>query len=277
MNQASKEQIQISECRDQSKLEAFLRRNTAWHLYALADLDEPFWPDTRWFVATVHGEIQGAVILIGALSAPILYGICEPNDSFVRAIIKSIEVLLPHRFFAHVGLGVLCDLHQWDFCSEGAAVKMVLSNAAKCSATVLKSTETEADYEVLKEFYDLWAYGEDNESRFFEAYMPKMSPYRVLRQGGRIISAAGVHVASKKYQVAALGNIATSPEMRGRGYGTMVTSALVHDLKPHFADIGLNVLEANGTARHCYEKLGFVTRLRYEEGLVTRRNTPNPQ
>lgn len=261
--------MKIAECRDQKKLESFLRQNTAWHLYALADLDAPFWETTRWFVAEDRGEVQGAVVLVGILDSPILYAICAPNDPITRSIVTSIDAELPAQFFAHVGLGVFEGFHGIEFQSEGVGIKMLRNKVVEHTPHYVSERET--SFKHLKDFYDNHAYGQDNESRFFEPYMLQMSPYRVIKENGKIVSAAGVHVASRRYSVASLGNVATTPDLRGKGMASAAVFALVGDLQPQFSDIGLNVLKANTAAVRCYERLGFEASLEYEEGMVFRK------
>jgi hypothetical protein len=36
---------------DRDAIEAFLRRDVGAHVYALADLDDFFWPETVWYAA----------------------------------------------------------------------------------------------------------------------------------------------------------------------------------------------------------------------------------
>jgi len=68
---------------------------------------------------------------------------------------------------------------------------------------------------------------------------------------------AGIHVYSPKYKVAALGNICTHPDFRGKGWGRAVTAKLCKSLLQEIEYIGLNVKANNKTAISLYEKLGF--------------------
>ncbi|MHC4596471.1 MAG: GNAT family N-acetyltransferase [Planctomycetota bacterium] len=81
--------------------------------------------------------------------------------------------------------------------------------------------------------------------------------YFGIRQSGELISAAGVHVYSHRYQVATLGNIATHPKYRGKGYGTTVVAKVCKSLLCEIDHIGLNVKADNTSAIRCYERLGF--------------------
>ena len=65
-------------------------------------------------------------------------------------------------------------------------------------------------------------------------------------------------MVSHVYKVAALGNIATRPDCRGRGLATIVTARLCQELlRAGMECIGLNVRSDNRSAVACYERLGF--------------------
>ena len=95
--------------------------------------------------------------------------------------------------------------------------------------------------------------------------------YFGIRNDTMLLSIAGVHVYSKKYRVAALGNIATHPEHRGKGYGTAVTARLCRELLEHVDTIGLNVGVDNTAAIKCYKKLGFEFTAVYNEIMVVKK------
>ena len=78
-----------------------------------------------------------------------------------------------------------------------------------------------------------------------------------FNQGEELMSVAGVHVFSRRYRVAALGNIATHPQARGKGLARVVTAKLCQELRGEADHIGLNVKDDNAGAIACYERLGF--------------------
>lgn len=81
----------------------------------------------------------------------------------------------------------------------------------------------------------------------------------------KIAGISGIHVYSKEYKVAALGNITTGIEYRGKSVCTKLTSALCSDLFKTVDLIGLNVSESNVAAIRCYEKTGFKEYAGFEE------------
>ena len=91
---------------------------------------------------------------------------------------------------------------------------------------------------------------------------------------GRLVAAAGTHLVSPTYGVAAVGNVFTHPNYRCRGYGTVTIGAVVAELvRLGIRDIVLNVNQSNGDAIRIYEKLGFERYCAFLEGpAVLREN-----
>jgi predicted GNAT family acetyltransferase len=95
-----------------------------------------------------------------------------------------------------------------------------------------------------------------------------------LWEDGRLVSAAGVHVYSAAYRVAALGNIATLPARRSRGLAQRVTARLCQELlAENIALIGLNVKAGNAPALACYRRLGFTPVAEYHEWTFTAQDS----
>jgi predicted GNAT family acetyltransferase len=105
---------------------------------------------------------------------------------------------------------------------------------------------------------------------WFDKRMLATGKYHGAFLGSRLAAIAGVHVYSKKYGVAALGNITTDRELRGKGLGASITAAVCEDLLKDVAFIGLNVRADNTAAIRCYEKIGFKLDSYYDEFMVTR-------
>ena len=79
-----------------------------------------------------------------------------------------------------------------------------------------------------------------------------------IRQADQVIAVAGTHVVSESGRIAALGNVMTHPDWRGRGLASIATSAVVARLIDRgVSTIGLSVSRENAAAIRVYEKLGF--------------------
>ena len=73
-----------------------------------------------------------------------------------------------------------------------------------------------------------------------------------------LVATAGTHVWSAAEGVAAVGNVFTQPEFRGRGYATLCTAAVAREAIAAGLDtVVLNVRQDNAPAIRVYEKLGF--------------------
>lgn len=93
-----------------------------------------------------------------------------------------------------------------------------------------------------------------------------------VRTGARLVAAAGTHVVTARYGIAAVGNVYTRPEARRRGYGTAATTAVVAELLAGpIRDVVLNVAADNDEAQRVYERLGFRVHREFWEGEVRRR------
>jgi ribosomal protein S18 acetylase RimI-like enzyme len=104
---------------------------------------------------------------------------------------------------------------------------------------------------------------------WFSAAMLDNGPYVGLRdEAGELLSIAGVHVYSESYAVAALGNIVTHPELRGRGFGKRATAGLCQALLPGVKTIALNVQAENDAANKLYAGLGFQAIADYGEYML---------
>jgi ribosomal protein S18 acetylase RimI-like enzyme len=97
--------------------------------------------------------------------------------------------------------------------------------------------------------------------------------YFGIRRNGRIVAAAGTHVISRDAGLAAVGNVFTHRDHRGRGYAKAVTSAVTAELLRTCRQVVLNVRTDNPPALAAYAALGYREHVRFEERLVHRRGS----
>ena len=89
---------------------------------------------------------------------------------------------------------------------------------------------------------------------------------------GQVVAAAGTHLISPTYGLAAVGNVYTQDSRRGRGYGTATTSAVLAQLfERGIRHVFLNVAQANTIAIGIYERLGFTKSCAFLEMLAVRK------
>ena len=260
---------------DRDRIAAFLRKETPTHIYALGDLDETYWPHTTWYAAEVGNEIQAICLLFSQFQPPVLLAICERGNTAMRPLLREICPELPHRLYAHLspGLGDIVSEH-YDIESHGEHLKMYLAEQSKLEGIdVSRAVRLGVDAaDALGEFYRDTSPNAIEGGQVFDRSMLATGQYFGIWEDKRLISAAGVHVFSPRYGVAALANIATLPGFRGRGLATITAARLCNSLLEHVEHLGLNVRTDNAAAIRCYHKLGFQTVARYFECSLKRRS-----
>lgn len=269
--------MQLISLHDRGAIEAFLRRDIYLNLYEIGDLDDFFWPYTTWYGLCGEGGLRQVLliysgaeppVLVGTAPAPIAAGsIAAGSMADLLQALRLVRPLLPARVYAHLSLGGETGLAPPYRCeSHGVHHKMALTAPQRLEGVDTHSAVRlqPADLPALQALYAASYPG-----NWFDPRMLETGRYWGIWEQGRLVSVAGVHVYSPRYGVAALGNITTLPERRGRGLGAAVTAALCLDLRSHIPHIGLNVRADNAAAIACYRKLGFTVVGDYEEFMFT--------
>ena len=231
----------------------------ATHIYALADLEEPFWTPSRWYR---RGDaVVGVVSMPGGEGAAV-YAVATIDPEATLDLVVDVLPELPvgQLITAPVGLaervGALQPL-AW----HGPHLRYHLTDRSKLPARSAEIVDLGRDD--LDEVEALYA--TEPGAAFFLSHMIDDDTYVGVRRGGRLVSIAGTHVLSPTQRLAAIGAVYTHPGHRGQGLGAAVTAAVVDRLGDRVDLIGLNVSEANVAARTVYERLGFEMIWRYEE------------
>jgi GNAT superfamily N-acetyltransferase len=114
---------------------------------------------------------------------------------------------------------------------------------------------------------------------FFDAYMVEQGAFYGLYEGDDLISVAGTHLIAPTEGVAAVGNVYSRHDRRGRGLAAQVVSAVTAELLSHQPPLGvvaLNVNQSNTTARRLYQRLGYRPYCAFYEGLAEGLNQTSP-
>jgi len=259
----------LQTCIDKESLETYLRRYPRLNFYPLGDLDDFFWPDTRWYISRPAGEIDALALLYTGEDPAVLLAILNENRQQLASLLESLIPHLPDRVYAHLSPGFE-ELFSPQFSLEhhGEHYRMTLTNPAALDLidTTRVVTLGEADLPRLETLYAA-SYPEN----WFHPRLLKTGQYVGIEDHqGQILCAAGVHVYSPAYRVAALGNIATLPGHRGRGLAAAATAGLCQRLIQQVDIIGLNVRTDNPAAIRAYLKTGFETTAIYHEWMGTR-------
>jgi GNAT superfamily N-acetyltransferase len=260
--------VELNQIHDRKKLATYFQRDLPTHAYSLGDLDDLYWPKTTFYGETRGDEVSRVTLLYRGEGLPVLLAL-GTGDFFGDEYFHFLSPLLPNPFYAHFSPGVeKFFLRDYDVTHHGEHYKMSLVTPPFPEKKTRQSP-FRLTAEHLPELVDLYDHSYPDHA--FDPQMLSTGKYFGCRVGGLLVSAAGVHVYSSRYRVAALGNITTHPEYRNRGYARLITAHLCQDLIDEVDHIGLNVKVDNAPAVHLYQCLGFKISSKYGEFELKRQ------
>jgi ribosomal protein S18 acetylase RimI-like enzyme len=245
------------------EISTFLEQDRWYAAYALGDLEPGFFEQCQWFGADVQGELRSLALLFEGLDPPALFlmgesvGIALILGAVLRpaaALFICSESHLP-ALKAHYRTGEV-----------DAMLRMTLAASDFHPVNAPGVERLGPGYAgELARLYDC-AHG-----NAFGPYQLAQGIFYGIKEEGRLVSAAGTHLVAKTTKIAAVGNVCTYPEQRGRGYATLCTSAVCAELLGMGLDVVLNVERGNAPALHVYQKLGFCVYCPFVEGIAARQ------
>jgi len=252
---------------DRDVIERYLRQEPQLHVYELGDLGGAGWPLTCWHGLEEDGVLSAVVMLYYGFSTPTLLALGDTAK--LSRLLSDMGRLLPETVYCNLSPGLADAVSATHTLSpRGRHYKMAMTDRAKAASvdsefavplTLSKASD-------IKTFYD-----QSFPENWFQLPLLGTGRYFGIYENGSLACAAGVHVFSPKYRVAAVGNVTTRPLSRGRGFATAATAAVCKNLFADVDIIGLNVRQDNATAIACYRKLGFDVVGEFEEYLAVRR------
>jgi ribosomal protein S18 acetylase RimI-like enzyme len=256
--------IKAAASRDKAMLRAFLERDRLRAAYAVCDLDEKEFHKTKWGVAYERGEPIAVVLEFGGLTPQPLFvtGDVEGVASVLRDVIK------PRIVYLAADASHLPAVERSYRIDEGPQmVRMVVNRQTFRPSYGPVVRLAPADIVDLNRLYGLG----------FAGWLPSDSiangVYYGVRVAGRLVAAAGTHVISADARMAAVGNVMTHHDFRGRGFAKAATSAVTQELLRTCDDVVLNVRSDNPPALAAYTAIGYFEHNRFEERLAHRRGT----
>jgi ribosomal protein S18 acetylase RimI-like enzyme len=239
-----------------AEIRSILETDRNWSAYALADLDPSLSEHAEWLV-----DGDSVVLLYGGLHPPVLFAHGEPQgvkrlfDQLPAAEVQ--YTLQPtHRSLLGQRLEPLHETKMW---------RMILRPADFPGPPVLETHRLATEH--LDQIGRLMAGQPDRPDAFSPSQLESGVFYGIFR-GDRLVSMAGTHVVSQENDTAAVGNVFTDPNQRGRGYGRATCASVVADLLAvGIGTIVLNVAMANEAAVKVYRALGFWPFCGYYEGV----------
>jgi GNAT superfamily N-acetyltransferase len=240
---------------DPDAIRRLLRADPVWGVYALGDLSPAMFPKTQWFAPdlTLVLHEYGTSILFAMGTASVR----EALDHVTWPVHLQVKEDALSAIGRHAT--VTSATRMWRMGRHDAGpLPHVAGGAVRLGA---------ADVPALAGLYaDGQATGESPD--FFFPSMVTDGVFFGVYDGGALTAAAGTHLLSRDEGVAALGNVYTRRDRRGRGLGRVVTAAVLAGLAG-IETVGLNVSADNRAAIHLYESLGFVRHCPFVEAVAT--------
>ena len=245
------------------EIRTMLEHDRIWSAYALADLDPKHDRFAHWYV-----QDEAVLLRYDGLQPPILFAI-GPGDK----ILPLCRNLPPQTYQISLPIEVLETLAGKFEITE--QIPMLRLNRVNHETTLIPDFElrrlTNQDITTIGQLYRGHADAPDG-------YHPRQvepGPFIGAWESGALVATAGVHVLSKIYGVAALGNVFTHPEFRKRGFAQACSQSVLLELeKSGIATIVLNVAEGNEAAIRLYQRLGFSTHCSFYEGAIIITDVP---
>jgi ribosomal protein S18 acetylase RimI-like enzyme len=239
------------------QVEEILNRERIWSAYALADLDPPHVERARWFA-----DRDAVVLSYAGFDPPVLFAAGDVAQ--VRILLAEVPagrhlftLLASHRALLGERVQESRETLMW---------RMALRPEAFGAARAGGAQPLSAEH--LPEMLALFGDHADRPDSFDAGQLADGAFFGVW-YGKQLVSVAGTHVVSEARRVAAVGNVFTHPDHRGRGLATIATAAVVQELlgRPGMQTVVLNVAQANEPAVRCYQSLGFWPFCAYHEGV----------
>ena len=261
---ASERHLEVRSTRDRDLLHQFLNRDRLFAAYALADMDDSEFARTRWGIAFEDGAPVAVVMEYRGISPQPLFVMGEPPG--VSAVLR--DVIRPRIAYLAAKPHVVPAVRERYRVEEAAPmVRMAVERATFTPVVGDAVRLDQGDTQHLNRLYELG----------LNAYLPREAVaagiYYGVRRGTRLIAAAGTHVISPMYGIAAVGNVFTHREYRGQGLAKVVTSAVTSALLQQVETVVLNVRADNPPALAAYRALGYREHTHFDERLVHRRTS----
>jgi len=249
---------------DASTIRNLLETDRPWSAYPLGDLAPGLFEQGSWYCPSA-GD-QALVLLFRGFTPPVLFTLGSPE---VLGRLLS-EIPFEPSVYVHIRPEILPILTaRYSVPNPVKIWRMALDPrafAAPASSGVVRLSL--ADLAAVEALY---ADGESTGEKphFFRPSMLQDAIFYGVWENKELIAAAGTHLVVPAEGVAAIGNVYTRRDRRGRGLAARTASAVVNDLVGmRIQTIVLNVAQQNLPAIRIYERLGFKRHCAYYEGLA---------
>lgn len=255
----------VREIRDRDAILALLDRDRVYAAYAIGDLEPALFAQCEWVLAE-HAD--------GMYSLALLFKGLEPDTLLLYGDPRGLAVILAGAMRPALSYAIFTEEQapalraHYALAEMKRMVRMVWDRAAPLPPpSPLAFRLTGARLAEVQSLYRLYA------EAHFSPYQLMQGVFYGVERDGRLVAVAGTHLVSQTYGVAAVGNVFTHPDYRGRGYAQACTAAVLRDLGARIPTVVLNVGADNPVAQHVYAKLGFSVHCEYYEAMAYRRKS----
>jgi len=239
---------------DPAVLEPVLNQDWPWAGFALGDLEPEWMPQCEWW------HCDGAVVLLFDGLSPRL--MCHYGDATGLAPI--LASMNDERIWANIrpeSEAIFREFYRPDKAVRMRRMSLDRPVASTGDAVRLFPTDRFEIEDLLKQ----------GEWVLFVPQALAAGHYYGIRENGRLVAVAGTHLASSRYNIAALGTVFTHPDHRGRGLARICASHVLASIgRAGISRVVLNVEDEKVAARRIYERLGFQTACIYLDGECVR-------
>jgi ribosomal protein S18 acetylase RimI-like enzyme len=238
---------------DKNTIRSILRRDPAWCVYALGDLSAEMFPKTEWFTPDLSLVVKdyGTSILF-AMGAG---SVREALDHVTWPVHLQVQADALEAIARHARVEQVKTMRRMTWTRDRALRRQ--TRAVRLG---------DADISALERLYaDGESSGESPD--FFYPAMVARGVFFGVYEENDLVAAAGTHLLSRDEGAAAIGNIYTRRNRRGRGLGRIVTASVMRELAG-VETVGLNVRADNAAAIQLYESLGFTQFCPFYEAIA---------
>ncbi|MEZ5361005.1 MAG: GNAT family N-acetyltransferase [Bryobacterales bacterium] len=251
---------------DLSLVRPVLRRDPAWSLYALADLEPAHSAFAEWYAPDDAGRC--AVLLYRGFG----FSIFLDSGDF-DAVAETLSELEEERFYLSIRKPTLELLRQAGYAVPKLKRMLRMRLDVERFHTEAGDSAVRLSAKDLPKLKALYADGDGSGEapEFFRDSMLDEGVYYAVPVPGGYAAAAGTHIVEPAQDVAGVGNIYTRRDLRRQGHARQATAAVLSRLvSRRFETICLNVVAENTAAADLYRSLGFELHCEYYEGEAIR-------
>ena len=238
-------------------IQTILERDRIWSAYALADLDPEYDELAEWYV-----QDDAVLLRYEGLQPPILFA-TGPGDTILR-LCRNLPAQAYQISFPVDVLETLIGSIKIN--KQIPMLRMSrVDHAPKPISDVDLRRLTDRDSNAIDQLYR----GHCDAPDSFHPGQLELGPFFGVWDSGVLVATAGIHVLSKTYGVAAVGNVFTHPVFRKRGLARACSQSVLLELENlGIATIVLNVAQDNRASIQLYQSLGFSIHCSFYEGLI---------